>query len=742
MDALFLNVITLSLTCSLVLLPALLCSRLLSRRYTARTLSVLWLLLAVRMVLPVQIPLPRAPVVFTAPVYTLRLPAGGAVPAAGVAAQAEAVRSVGLTEVLSAVWVAGMVLFLSYQFGAYLWTRRRLLKNAQPMKMPPGEIPDRVTPVRSPLADAPMMLGLLRPVLALPVGELDADTLGVVLRHELCHLRRRDVAYKTVLLLANAVHWFNPLVWLMAREASRNLELCCDDDVLRGADRAERRAYGQVLLAAASPGRATVCSTRFGSPKGEMKERLANLFAQKKRGILPVLALVLAAVAMGLAVTLQPAADDTLYRNKAHDFTLQLPQSWAGRYTVTDHGTEIEFFQKNHGNNSGKFMSLCIEPTQELTERLGVPDAQIDRVSPVPVIFLGRTGRYSVYLRFVSDVNFDMGNRVIAAEYQEMDHAVRRLTPADYTPGTPAGSEGGEMPPDNFTANDSAENTVRAREKQMGVNFPQIDYVSADLLVFHDYWGLAVYDFRQGQIVRLADTTSIGMNLIQGDQYTEVVVAESLDRVYFYNTPREKPEDAAWIYFLKDDALWQTTVGQVSEEPRAVSTSVEGEFFFQEGAEPVIKDLSYRSTGGKEYRVFDSAEWAWPVEGHYTITSTCGARIHPVTGLGTEHSGTDIQAPEGIEIRAARGGAVSEAGFDKGWGNYVKISHGDALETLYSQMASYTVEVGDSVEKGQLIGYVGSTGSATGPHLHFEVRVDGVCGDALEHYPALSFAFK
>jgi murein DD-endopeptidase MepM/ murein hydrolase activator NlpD len=89
------------------------------------------------------------------------------------------------------------------------------------------------------------------------------------------------------------------------------------------------------------------------------------------------------------------------------------------------------------------------------------------------------------------------------------------------------------------------------------------------------------------------------------------------------------------------------------------------------------------------------------------------------------HQGIDIHAPHGTSIVAADSGTVVTAGYGRGWGNYIVVSHGNGVSTLYSHMSSFAVGVGASVSKGQHIGAVGSSGNATTPHLHFEVIVNG-----------------
>ena len=141
----------------------------------------------------------------------------------------------------------------------------------------------------------PAVTGVLHPQLLLPHEHYDSSDLRYILRHELCHLKRRDMLLKLVLLAANAMHWFNPVVYLMLRQADEDIELSCDSAATDGLDRAERAAYSRTLLAAVqSHVRALPATTCFGGTVERLKRRITNVLgAQKKRG-LGVVALVLA----------------------------------------------------------------------------------------------------------------------------------------------------------------------------------------------------------------------------------------------------------------------------------------------------------------------------------------------------------------------------------------------------------------------------------------------------------------
>lgn len=113
----------------------------------------------------------------------------------------------------------------------------------------------------------------------------------------------------------------------------------------------------------------------------------------------------------------------------------------------------------------------------------------------------------------------------------------------------------------------------------------------------------------------------------------------------------------------------------------------------------------------------------WPVSG--TITSPFGYRRSPFGGGMEFHQGLDIAAPMGTTVTAASGGTIISAGWYGGYGNYILIDHGGGMATGYGHLSQIFVSAGQQIQKGQAIGAVGSTGMSTGPHLHFEVRVNG-----------------
>ena len=363
MGSLFLRVFTVSAAVSVLLLPLLLCRRTIEKTYAPQTRWGLWLAVALVLLLAPWVPKPAAPVVVEAPDYALTLPAAPvrpqpapAVPKVQPAAPAEPPApvqpilpagsqsqgaapakpesrpavpfqpnvqpavpadpepaapqrsSVPVTALLGAVWLAGLALVLLCQGLWYLLARRRLLRAARPLTGLEGyaaelDLEGKVRFYRCKTIPGPMTLGVLRPVILLPSGELAV----AALRHELYHVKRRDVAYKLLLLCACSLHWFNPLVWLMYRMADRDVEACCDAAVVAGRDSGYKRSYGELLLSAAAEGRSVPFSTSFWGGEKEMKGRLTQLFRPGKQSRALVCLVLALAAALGTLVACRQA---------------------------------------------------------------------------------------------------------------------------------------------------------------------------------------------------------------------------------------------------------------------------------------------------------------------------------------------------------------------------------------------------------------------------------------------------
>lgn len=330
------NLMQIGLTVSLAALVPLILRRLMKKRYPARMVCVVWAILALRLLIPVQLTLPQAPVqVMPRTSYVVQsdqtafrqagLPVvqnptrwvTGTQAQTLSAADTDTVKTVDITDILLTLWLAGVIACVLWQgIGYYRLIRslkgtscsveradlRTILQEQCADLVIDREIPLRV----SSAADCPMLAGFIHPTLYLPDERISQTDAVFIFRHELTHYKHGDLWLKLLLLAARCLHWFNPLVHLIARFAQEDIEAACDDAVVRGHDGAYRRAYGETILrsAIAQAQKRKALVSCFGDDKKTLMRRFEGLFDKsvKKRGVALVVMIALLVGSLGCVV--------------------------------------------------------------------------------------------------------------------------------------------------------------------------------------------------------------------------------------------------------------------------------------------------------------------------------------------------------------------------------------------------------------------------------------------------------
>ena len=228
------------------------------------------------------------------------------------------------------------------------------------------------------------------------------------------------------------------------------------------------------------------------------------------------------------------------------------------------------------------------------------------------------------------------------------------------------------------------------------------------------------------------------MNAVDYSTRAETAVIETTDKngkpttatitetVLVIRLTHKTPSEMAADYHF---TARQNTYLQLLQDPQYEQLWAELLGGFAQGGGKLMNPDSTRTPTG-------TLQWPLPVAG--AITSQFGHRVDPITGEVSSHTGTDIACAEGTPILAAADGIVTVANGLDSWGGsygyYIQIDHGGGLETLYAHCSSICVTTGQQVQAGQVIGYVGHTGRATGSHLHLEVSVDGNRADVLRYF--------
>ena len=230
-------------------------------------------------------------------------------------------------------------------------------------------------------------------------------------------------------------------------------------------------------------------------------------------------------------------------------------------------------------------------------------------------------------------------------------------------------------------------------------------------------WAMNAVDYSTHPETTTIDTT---------DEDGNPTTTEITETVLVIELTHKTPDEMAADYHF---TARQSTYLQLLQDPQYEELWAELLGGFAQGGGELMNPDSTRTPTG-------TLQWPLPVAG--TITSQFGHRVDPITGEVSSHTGTDIACTEGTPILAAADGTVTVANGLDSWGGsygyYIQIDHGGGLETLYAHCSSICVTTGQQVQAGQVIGYVGHTGRATGSHLHLEVSVDGNRADVLRYF--------
>ena len=371
------NILQISITMAAVIGVLLLLVPVWQKRYSAKWRKAIWLIIAVRLLVPFSIELPTAPVQMNVDMHQAIVLSPQPVPTdttpvPAIPSQIETSDNVTVSTtvnnitptittekammlergtVLFALWLIGILAFTMYHAMQYRRFYGKIMASAKPLE-DSGELLDRAgtdmglthypNVLISGGVQSPMLIGFAKPTIVLPYKLYGENELVMILRHELTHYKHHDLWYKLILLCANALHWFNPLVWLMNRQAGRDVEQVCDDYVVDGMDMEYRKAYSMTILNTMASQKGVALSTQLSKDAQNTKKRFAGRLEphQYKKGI-AVLAAVLI-LAVGISGCLQVGKVDegvALYEKVAEylpDNAIHNPE----KYEVQDHYDE------------------------------------------------------------------------------------------------------------------------------------------------------------------------------------------------------------------------------------------------------------------------------------------------------------------------------------------------------------------------------------------------------------------
>lgn len=309
----FKTYLEISLGISAVILLFMAVRPFIKKRYSASMCCGIWLVCAVMLIIPfklqaagrIHIPEPENKIIMSArsePQEEIQTEKTAFTEQTAVEAAPakDTWAAIDLYGLLTAVWLCGAGMFMLYHIIGYIRFCRKIRPWCRPIEPTGYDGTPRLTECA--LLKSPMLVGFIKPRILLPKTDYGEYELNMILKHELEHYRRGDLYKKLLLILANAVHWFNPLVYVMRSCANRDIEYSCDERAVHGMSGQEKKDYSLTILRCAAGGMQTVFSTYLNEDKKNLKQRFANILSDgKKRGIfLGVIVCALAVACAGM----------------------------------------------------------------------------------------------------------------------------------------------------------------------------------------------------------------------------------------------------------------------------------------------------------------------------------------------------------------------------------------------------------------------------------------------------------
>lgn len=595
--------------------------------------------------------------------------------------------------------VVGVFLIIAYyRFQSRLYRRRNLVQKDQlPIYQVKG-------------FESPCLAGFIRPAVYIDSGiKPGSDYFRYIVTHEKVHYLHGDHIWALLRVVLVTVYWFHPFVWIAAAASARDGELACDHGTVRRLGEKERMTYGTMLVDLSRvSGRRRIYSygVMLRPGKSEIKERILRLAggngSRMSAGLLAALVMLAVAGCAFTGVSQENISDGTGTDGAAAEEALPPENAGDAAAGRADNSEDVA------------------DDSEDTAESgVGDPDETISKERQLTAV------------------------------------------PAALSEETPFGADGPSL--------DYAGRLGKGKE---------------NIVIFHDYFGLVVYDLTNRKVLQSLDLAGIDCDMTQGDNVCQTRVSADGKTVWLhsktsrhmfryeveenllYQVPLVKTFDIdleaedlfdRYLVTEEDDTGWRSNyLYEEYKDEKGLQTSC---IYFSVSKGDELKLGNLRCVWDDMVYVLCGEDGTWPeqtdtgegfpydydgvveyVEIFYDepcaysrISDSFGSRVHPLTGDTVAHEGIDYAAEEGADVTAAADGVVYEKGSSDEYGNYIVLLHANGDMTYYCHCREITAADGAQVQRGEKIATVGNTGRSTGAHLHFALSRNGRFVDPAEY---------
>lgn len=622
--------------------------------------------------------------------------------------------------IISIIWLFGMILLFAIKLLGYIFFLIKLRRCSDKISCPEllKYTNNRIITRTSDKISSPLMIGLFKPTLLLPKTTMNEEQFDNILAHEMVHFKRKDIWYKWFISIVKCIHWYNPTVYYISKQADIECEISCDLAVVKGMSEEQETNYINTILTLLAAGnqRKAALTTGMTSDKKTLKRRFTMIknkvkFNKKTLIISIILALVVLCGTV-LASGLLNGKILNEYENELLAVSTDARENDNFNFLVlgvdeNNRADTIMLLSFEDGNVTGTsiprdtaFISKGLDRKVKLSEILNsengnqkVIDAVRDTLS-VPITYYAK-----VNLSAVKEIVDSLGGI-------EID------VPMDMEYDDPHKNLHIKLKQGRQTLNgDAVCGLLRFRRSNNGTGYPQGDMTRIEV---------------GQQVISEFIKQKLNKEFIDKSPDISKILADNMETNYPISN---LINDIQLLEKMKSNIEFRTINGTLTtDDTGIVFYDIKNGEVVSAVSEPVLtpsketdNTLLYQKPRLEEIEI-DADFESNPVEGE--VSMNFGKREHPITKEVKEHNGVDIKAPEGTNVVSSITGTVTDVGYDSEKGNYIVVENGN-IKTLYAQLATTNVKKGDEITAKQSIGTVGKTGKATGAHLHFEVMVDG-----------------
>jgi bla regulator protein blaR1 len=444
-----------------------------------------------------------------------------------------------IMNIIQMIWLVGIAVFLFYSVISFIRLKKRLV----------GSMNLRENIYIADHIETPFVMGVLKPHIYLP-STIEEKEISYILMHEQAHVKRKDHIIKLIVFGITIIHWFNPFVWVAYVLMNQDMEMSCDEYVIKrypikNYNEDIRKAYATSLLNL-SVGRRKILGVPLAFGEGNVKGRIKNVTRYKKPLISVGICAVIGIVILGVSLLTSPLSTTTL--NKVVNEINTIDENKIESIVITTADGE-QTFSSVYGNQIIEFFkSLKVEKKEISTEH----NVNQNQDSSVRISYSSEQNTSYVFyisddiIWFDSGVNPSYSYRIVNPD--EVNDFITRLFGSI--------TESTEVPitDENMKEIKISTPTIDL-EANLGADGVLLDYADDNIVIFHGYFGLFVYDLHNQKLVRAVDLSPIGCNYTQGDNYCEVVVSD--DGAFVYLHPLSESE--MYVFHVSRGKLYKTT---------------------------------------------------------------------------------------------------------------------------------------------------------------------------------------